>query len=267
LLTASLIAVVLPVSGCASVPEEAAETGPVATSALSAQVEAKHDEAAPSPVAPPVGLSSWLATVPVNVRDVFSLSEGVGPKAPADYNTAVRRLRDTPAESVRTLRRLYETAPADTHLARWKIVQVTTSLSLPESLDFLKSVATSALPADNVVLANAHESTPRAEEDMIRARAIVGISRLAQQGVSGAVQALEDLLTSNSREIVISAAMELDLLGKLGTQHHALLKAKGLKTKFERTNDSVFNLKPERAKPEGSDKPLDPEPQRWDANN
>lgn len=184
-----------------------------------------------------------LSSVPKNIADLFATMENIGVNAAAQERVAIDKLREAPAESVAQLKRVYEESPANLYLARWKVIEAMSQLALPESCDFLSAVASSPIVAPSEP-ADSHELGPRQQEAMIRERAVVGLSRLAQKGSTKAADSLEQILLSpaTSRNLAIAAALELDLVGKLGPQHHAALKAHGLKTKFEKLDDGIYSI-------------------------
>lgn len=240
----------------------AARSSPAPTTEVTAVAEQSPstDVASLSPNERAENLASSLA-VPPDLAEVFASMDQIGVGAPEHHKQLIQSLRGKSHEVVAQLKSMYEATPRDMFLGRWRVVNLAAALEAKESLAFLKAVAASPIDVEpDAPDHDQHEASPRAQEEMIRSRAIVGLSRLAQQGEHEAGESLVGLLNSNSREVVIAAALELDLLGKLGREHHAALKANGLKTKFTRVAEETFHIKPDQLKPVDPNKLADPEP-------
>jgi hypothetical protein len=254
--TASCSSEVTDTDGVATPSSPAAATEATAT----AEQSPSTDVASLSPNERAESLSSSRA-VPPDLAEVFASMDQIGVGAPEHHKQLIQTLRGKSNEVVAQLKTMYDAAPRDMFLGRWRVVNLAAALEAKESLAFLKAVAASPIDvAPDAPDHDQHEASPRAQEEMIRSRAIVGLSRLAQRGEHEAAESLVGLLNSNSREVVIAAALELDLLGKLGSEHHAALKANGLKTQFKRVAEETFHITPDQLKPADPNKLADPEP-------
>jgi hypothetical protein len=243
-------------------PGEAAPIARAASSIDDAPVaqESKHaSEDVAHPAKPSPELEAFLLKLTPKIERALQGIEQVGPKAAQDHAQAIEALRANDT-TIDQLEELYETAPDDMHLAKWKIVDLVASMEEPQGLAFLSSVATSPLPEGEEHGAQHHEVSARSQARMIRSRAIFGLSVLAGQGVEGASEVIEKLFRSDDRETVIAAALELHLLGKLGPGHEEQLETHGLKRNFMPVDESFFQVEVPDRKANASAKPLDSEP-------
>jgi hypothetical protein len=171
--------------------------------------------------------------LPIDLGYLFHLMENLNDVAEPAYQRALDTLRARPAESVQRLQDLYHATPRSWYLARWKTVAALGALETPHATAVLADIAAAPIVVEQAhVDAVTHDSSAREEEGMIRRSAIHGLSRLVQRGEVSALQSLAQLLQAEDREVVIAAALELHIQGKLTKAQKTSLRQRGIAANF-----------------------------------
>jgi hypothetical protein len=135
----------------------------------------------------------------------------MGPDARLHYWETLGTLSANPAEATDLLEAAYQGLPEARYLDRWKLVDTLAALEDAVALDALVRIAAEEIPEERYP--DGAEFSSHSEETMIRAAAIDGLRRLAQDGVSGAEQALIDVVADAHAGARLAAVVAYRSLG------------------------------------------------------
>jgi|GEM_PF-6634026 len=134
-----------------------------------------------------------------HLKDMY----GYGPNAEAQYQANLELLRKDAKAAVNELNSLYEKTPStlSNQEMKWNLVQIMGDLKSPEAFEPLRNISQSPInTVDTSAYKSAHGESIDGQkwEQMIRSRAVDGLTQLAKSGHPGANEALLQIATSTT---------------------------------------------------------------------
>jgi hypothetical protein len=233
-------------TGCSSSPDTATADQPKAAS--KAASPAKKTDSAGAPTT-----QELKALISPEIEQVFRQFDSATDQSEATFSGAMAALEAEAPRHARALRELLNKAPANAHGLRERIVYTLGQIGADDDARALEKLAiTPQAPG------NGQPTTPdQREGEVLRRNALFSLVQIAKRGNSGAHETLDHLLAHGDQEIATLAAVELHSRGLMSDSHASVLKARNIKTSFERVAPEYLNLSTNSALP-GSNKAGNP---------
>ncbi len=141
-----------------------------------------------------------------HLANLISAMYQAGDDADTNYKTALKRLRERPAEVVIEIARGERCCHEDDYQTRFALIHAAAEMKHPATLPFLINLVLTPLPAERS--SDPHSFSSVAEETILRTRAIEGVGRMAKENRE-ALDALFEFLKQPSLSMRRAAIQSL----------------------------------------------------------